>query len=88
MNKKLLIKKLEDKIDSLISFERCLGLPIGITKKWKSGEVKLKPEDIALIKLVTVFPWFLELADNNFDPIFAEKKLLQETINSIYKEKK
>jgi len=57
--------------------ERVFGLP----PKCLSSDTCLKlPETQALLRLVTVFPWLIEVADKKFDPKAVRLILQRESI--------
>lgn len=54
--------------------ERALELPMRTAARWKSGEHSAAA--IALLRIVATFPWVLEVAENGFNPMIADQKLI------------
>lgn len=54
--------------------ERALELEFGSLKKWANG--KFRNEDFALISIIASYPWLLEVADEQFRPMFAAGRML------------
>lgn len=48
-----------------VYIERALSLKIGTVAKWKLGEIL--PEEMALLRIIHMFPRILEVADHRFD---------------------
>ena len=46
--------------------ERVLGLEFGTVEKWEAGK-RLTASELALLRLICVYPWMLDVADNRFD---------------------
>lgn len=58
---------------SLSSMERALELPQRTLSKWKNGVTSPSSTGIALFKILHTFPWLLEVAENKYDHISAQK---------------
>ena len=56
--------------------ERSLGLPARTIARWKAEGSSAAP--VALLRMVTTFPWLLEVADNKYDPHLARAILVRE----------
>lgn len=82
MPKKL--KALRDKGFSYPYMERCLRLPQGTMRKWEA-DGKVPRDGKSLVEIITLFPWILELADDDFkDPV----KALMDQVEITIKHKK
>ena len=62
--------------------ERALELPARTVARWKNGGSSAA--SIALLRVIRTFPWILEVADANFAPNIAKKKLIQEASRVLY----
>ena len=60
---------------SIVSVERALSLPHGFLSNPKN---LVLPETIALIKMISLMPWLLTIAENNYDPDVARIVLREE----------
>ena len=80
-----LITKLKELDCSFVAMERILELPIGIISKWESGEVKVKAEDIVLLRVIITFPWLLNVAEDGFTHDAARERLLIAVKESLIK---
>jgi len=58
--------------------ERALGLGIGFLNKPENLEL---PETKALLKIIDVFPWMVNVADHNYNPEFAKRALVYDALN-------
>ena len=70
--KSLAVKNiLQDFLDraatSMSSMERALELPQRTLTKWKNGQTKPSAAGRALLKMLRIFPWLLDVAENKFD---------------------
>lgn len=75
---------LEAKLEVKSSYiERVLGLPIRSLRDKKFLEL---PETQALLRIIYVMPWMLEVAEHNFDPEKTSLLLQREAINIRLKE--
>lgn len=62
---------------SMAYFERALNLPTRSLARWKKGEITAA--GLALLKVVRTIPWVLEIADEDFDEIYVNKRIVQES---------
>lgn len=72
----LVISILDDFSSNKISFssiERSLELPQRTLTKWKNGASSPTSAGITLLKFIKLFPWLLEVADNKFDYVTAQR---------------
>lgn len=60
-----MLAELESAGASAVYIERALGLKVGTVAKWKRGEIP--PEEMALLRIIHMFPRVLEVADHRFD---------------------
>lgn len=75
MPKLQILRDLKEQGLSFPNIERCLSLPQGTIKGWEE-KGSIPKDGQALMKIVTMFPWMLEVADNDFrDP---NRKLLDQ----------
>lgn len=58
---------------SLSSIERALELPQRTLTKWKSKAANPSSTGIALLKFLRVFPWLIDVAENKYDYVVAQK---------------
>ncbi len=56
-------------------FERAMRLPQRTLARWKGGECS--SPGVALLRLVSTYPWLLEVADDSFDAIAAQQKVVE-----------
>lgn len=66
---------------SMAYMERALDLPARTMMRWKSGEVSAGA--LALMRIVATYPFVIEVADNQFDSLYASKRLAQEGVGSL-----
>lgn len=71
------ISELKELGSSFIAMERILDLPIGIINKWESGGTEAKAEDIALLQVILIFPWLLDVAEHGYDLPYANGALIK-----------
>jgi hypothetical protein len=58
---------------SLSSMERALDLPQRTLTKWKNGASSPTSAGITLLKFIKLFPWLLEVAENKFNYVAAQR---------------
>lgn len=51
---------------SMAYIERALDLPVGTAVRWKAGECSAAA--LALLRIITTFPWVVEVAESGLDP--------------------
>ncbi len=66
---------------SMAYMERALDLPARTMMRWKSGEVSAGA--LALMRIVATYPFTVEVADRQFDSLYASKRLAQEGFDSM-----
>ena len=62
---------LTEKAVLIVGFESILGLEFGTVKGWSANlelGKYLKPEEVALLKVIRSFPWVINAAIENFVP--------------------
>jgi len=69
-----MLDKLNQKGYRFAYIERALGLPQRTTARWKKGEVSAS--SVALMRVITTYPWILEVADYNYDSVVSKNKAL------------
>ena len=81
------VKQLIDAITlqqiSLAHFERAFELPARTLTRWKSGD--FSASSLALLRTIVTFPWITKVAEERFNPIFAQIVVIKEAANSIGK---
>lgn len=56
-------------------FERVLGLKFGTVRGWrKTGRVSAV--DAALLRIVATYPWMLDVAEENFSPVWVDRMVM------------
>jgi len=68
---------------SLASIERALNLPQRTLAKWKNGENNPSASGITLLRFLNVFPWLIEVAENNYDYYISNKIHATMAVNQI-----
>ncbi len=68
---------------SFAGIERSLGLAQRTLTKWKSGATVPTKTALALFRLLRLFPWLLDVADEGFDTVRARKKYLQHSLEEF-----
>ncbi len=61
--------------------ERALELPQRTMMRWKSGDCSAGA--LALLRIVTTYPFTIDVADEHFDPLYATRRLAQESVNAL-----
>jgi hypothetical protein len=72
----LVISILDEFTSNKISFssmERALDLPQRTLTKWKNGASSPTSTGITLLKFIKLFPWLLDVAENNFEYVTAQR---------------
>ena len=64
--KRILLKDLDNLVYSSTGLERALELPFGTIKGWKTNPETFTPECVALVKFIILYPWLIEVADENY----------------------
>ena len=71
---KRLVESLQDKFKNLLFIERTLDLPRRTMSRWKhSGDGSTS--SLLLLKLIDTYPFLVDVAENKFDPKFAQTAL-------------
>jgi len=76
-----IITHLAEKESSMAYMERALDLPARTMMRWKSGDFSAGA--LALMRIIAVYPWTIAVADAQFDPLYATRRLAQEGINAM-----
>lgn len=69
-----MIDSLAEQGTSMAYFERALGLPQRTMARWKMGECSSPA--VALLRVVSTYPWILPVAESGFDYASAQMQLL------------
>ncbi|MGD0679745.1 MAG: hypothetical protein ABSC94_30540 [Polyangiaceae bacterium] len=77
----LMLEQLGNNGSSMAYIERSLGLPARTLARWKADGTSAGP--VALLRMVTTFPWLLEVADNGYDPDLAATILVREASDAL-----
>lgn len=76
-----IVTNLQEKFQNLLYIERTLDLPRRTLSRWKhSGEGSAST--LLLLKMLETFPFLIDVAEQKFDPVFAEKALVDAVKNS------
>ncbi|PKK89942.1 MAG: hypothetical protein CVV64_11450 [Candidatus Wallbacteria bacterium HGW-Wallbacteria-1] len=67
---------------NLTGLERALNLPYRTLSRWKGGK-NLTAAALALLRILRTYPWIIDVAQHNFDNIFAQKTLVKEGVNQF-----
>ncbi|HPG35302.1 MAG TPA: hypothetical protein PLG63_03115 [bacterium] len=62
----------------LAAVEKALGLSQRTLTKWKIGATKPSSSSVALLKLIKLFPWLLDVADSKYDETVATRIFIEE----------
>src|SRR5438105_374791 len=71
----LMLEQLSDNGCTMAYIERSLDLPSRTIARWKAGETSAAA--VAALRLITTFPWLLEVADYGFAPGTARAILVR-----------
>ncbi len=74
------------KIAPPVTLELIMELKHGTIKKWQTG--KFSREEFAVIRMLDTFPWILSVAQERFDPDYAQYAVEVESAKIRYLEKK
>jgi DNA-binding transcriptional regulator YiaG len=65
------------------AIERALGLPQRTLTKWKNGMSTPTAAGIALLKIIKLFPWIIDVAENNYNYEYAQKLFLNMAFHTM-----
>ncbi|MCK4796007.1 MAG: hypothetical protein KAT05_01430 [Spirochaetes bacterium] len=68
---------------SLASIERALDIPQRTLTKWKNKTVNPSSTGIALFRFLRLFPWLLEVAENKYNYVKAQKIQMKSAFNKM-----
>ncbi|OGD16935.1 hypothetical protein A2V47_05930 [Candidatus Atribacteria bacterium RBG_19FT_COMBO_35_14] len=80
---------LNDFVDSkmsMSSIERALEIPQRTLTKWKNRTTAPSSSGVALVRLIKLFPWLLEVAENKYDYNEAQKIHINAAIQKLLPE--
>ena len=69
---------------SMAMFERVFELPTRTMTRWKSGDFSASV--LALLRLVTTYPWLINVAENKFDRKQANYALINAAVHEFMEE--
>ncbi|WP_131778374.1 hypothetical protein [Legionella bozemanae] len=82
---KELVKNIIDNLQhsgiSMALIERVFELPIRTLTRWKNGDISAS--GIALLRIISTFPWTIEIAEQRFDRDFANLALIKAAIKKF-----
>ncbi len=61
--------------------ERVLDLPARTMMRWKMGDCSAGA--LALLRIISTYPWTLDVADAQYEPRYAAKRLTQEGVKTM-----
>lgn len=67
---------------SLAHIERALDLPTRTISRWKSGQ-EPSSAGLTLLRFLRVFPWLINIAENNYDESFSKRTLISAAFDTI-----
>jgi hypothetical protein len=62
---------------NLASMERALDIPQRTFAKWKNRSVTPSATGVTLLKFIKLFPWLVEVGDQKFDPVAADRIMIK-----------
>ena len=77
-----MLNVLQDNGYSLAAIERALELPQRTISRWKSS-TDLSSMGVALLRIISTFPWILQVAENKYKPAFAKRIYLNNAIPEL-----
>jgi DNA-binding transcriptional regulator YiaG len=60
---------------SMAMFERVFELPARTLTRWKNGD--FSSSSLALLRIVTTYPWIIEVAENKFEKIYSKSAVIK-----------
>lgn len=69
---------------NLSSIERALELPQRTLAKWKNRSTNPSATGVSLLKFIKLFPWLLEVGDQKFDPIAADRIMIKNASDRFF----
>lgn len=68
---------------SMSSMERALELPQRTLAKWKNRIAAPTASGVALLKFLRLFPWLIEVAENNYDCNISQKIFIKHAVDEF-----
>ncbi len=68
---------------SMAAMERALDLTPRTLTKWRNGLSHPSATGIALMKMAGTFPWLLEVAENNYEPVISKKIFVKNSVDVL-----
>ena len=78
-----ILQYLSDFDGSMARIERSLGLAQRTLSRWKTQGVSAS--GIALMRIIRTYPWILDVADEDFNEMYANQELIKQAAVVIYK---
>ena len=67
---------------SMAYMERAFDLAPRTMMRWKDG--KFSDSALALIRITSTYPWIVEVADAQYNPTYAKKRLIEEGVQTYF----
>jgi hypothetical protein len=77
----VMLSRLNDVGYTMAGMERALELPAHTMMQWKANGCSAGA--LALLRIVTTYPWAIDVADAQFDPAFAKRKAVEEGVKAL-----
>lgn len=77
-----ILDKFEKEKKNFAGIERALSLPQRTLYKWKNGKTKTSASGVALLKMIDLFPWLIDIAEENYDREIAND-ILFNYVNTV-----
>jgi hypothetical protein len=68
---------------SFSTIERTLELPVGTLDGWLKSYKSIPAGGVALLRIIDTYPWMIEVALKNYDPIEANRHHAIAAINAL-----
>lgn len=68
---------------NMSAIERILEIPPRTLARWKNQVTKTSAAGIALLRFICLFPWLLDVAENNYEPKKAEDIMLNHALQKL-----
>ena len=78
-----IIGELEDKDYNLSQLERALELPQRTFTRWKHKQ-DISASAFTLLKVIKTFPWIIKVAENKFEPNYANATMISEAARCLF----
>ena len=78
-----IIDHLTSRAISMAAMERALELPQRTLTKWKNQIASPSSAGFALMKMIRTFPWLLEVAEHQYEPVISQRIFINHAIESL-----